>query len=108
MSEPSSTMAMSLRRFAIALAMALSGCGGGSGASTPAPTPAPTPTTHTAAQLNGILQGHITTVMQHYAGKVYAWDVVNEAFNNDGTYRDGTLADDKKSLWYQIIGPTYI
>jgi endo-1,4-beta-xylanase len=46
--------------------------------------------------------------MQHFQGKVYAWDVVNEAINNDGTYRDGTLADDKKSLWYQIIGESYI
>ncbi len=54
------------------------------------------------------MKNHITKVMQHFQGKVYAWDVVNEAFNNDGTYRDGTLADDKKSLWYQIIGQSYI
>src|SRR5580765_7746860 len=26
----------------------------------------------------------------------------------DGSYRDGTLADDKKSLWYQIVGESYI
>jgi endo-1,4-beta-xylanase len=62
----------------------------------------------TADVLLGRMRNHITKVMQHFQGKVYAWDVVNEAFNNDGTYRDGTLADDKKSLWYQIIGPTYI
>ena len=54
------------------------------------------------------MKNHITKVMQHFQGKVYAWDVVNEAINNDGTYRDGTLADDKKSLWYQIIGQSYI
>ena len=54
------------------------------------------------------IKNHITKVMQHFQGKVYAWDVVNEAINNDGTYRDGTLADDKKSLWYQIIGQSYI
>ena len=54
------------------------------------------------------MRNHITKVMQHFQGKVYAWDVVNEAINNDGTYRDGTLADDKKSLWYQIIGESYI
>jgi len=54
------------------------------------------------------MRNHITKVMQHFQGKVYAWDVVNEAINNDGTYRDGTLADDKKSMWYQIIGESYI
>jgi endo-1,4-beta-xylanase len=54
------------------------------------------------------MKNHITKVMQHFAGKVYAWDVVNEAIMEDGSYRDGTLADDKKSLWYQIIGESYI
>jgi len=62
----------------------------------------------TKDQLLGRMRNHITKVMQHYAGKVYAWDVVNEAMMEDGSYRDGTLADDKKSLWYQIIGPDYI
>jgi endo-1,4-beta-xylanase len=54
------------------------------------------------------MKNHITKVMQHYAGKVYAWDVVNEAIMENGSFRDGTLADDKKSLWYQIIGESYI
>jgi len=62
----------------------------------------------TSSVLLGRMRNHITKVMQHFQGKVYAWDVVNEAINNDGTYRDGTLADDKKSLWYQIIGQSYI
>lgn len=54
------------------------------------------------------MKNHITKVMQHYQGKLYAWDVVNEAMMDDGSYRTGSLADDKKSRWYEIIGPSYI
>ncbi len=42
---------------------------------------------YTPEQLSTILQDHINTVVTHYAGQVYAWDVVNEAFNDDGTLR---------------------
>jgi len=55
------------------------------------------------------MRAHITAVMTHFKGKVYAWDVVNEAIMEDGTYRDGNEADDtKKSRWYEIIGEEYI
>ncbi len=52
--------------------------------------------TYGAADLNSILQDHIATVLGHYAGRVYAWDVVNEAFNDDGTMRS--------SPWYDAPG----
>jgi endo-1,4-beta-xylanase len=54
------------------------------------------------------MKNHIKNVMQHYKGKVYAWDVVNEAIMDDGSYRTGSGDEDKKSRWYEIIGPTYI
>jgi len=47
-----------------------------------------------------ILRGHIKTVAGHYRGQIYAWDVVNEAFADDGTLRD--------TIWLQTIGPEYI
>jgi endo-1,4-beta-xylanase len=56
--------------------------------------------TWTAGQLRAILKKHITTEVRHYRGKVYSWDVVNEAFNEDGTYR--------QTLWYNTLGPGYI
>ena len=51
-------------------------------------------------ELRAILREHITTVVEHYRGRVVAWDVVNEAVNDDGTLRD--------SIWLRGIGPEYI
>src|SRR6187399_2635749 len=36
------------------------------------------------------LRSHIQTVAGRYAGKVHAWDVVNEVIDNDGSYRPTT------------------
>ena len=49
--------------------------------------------TYTPDQLSSILQDHINTVVGRYAGHVYAWDVVNEAFNDNGTLRSYLWSD---------------
>lgn len=59
------------------------------------------------AELNAILEDHIATVMQHYAGRVYAWDVVNEAFNDNGTMRN-TIWYDQPGVGYAGMGTRYI
>lgn len=48
------------------------------------------------------LKDHITTVVNRYKGKIYAWDVVNEAISDKP---DEYL---RNSLWYQICGEEYI
>ncbi len=51
-----------------------------------------------------LLTTHITTVAGRYAGKLQAWDVVNEAvFPPDGR-KDGL----RDSPWMRLIGPEYI
>ncbi|HVO99044.1 MAG TPA: endo-1,4-beta-xylanase [Bryobacteraceae bacterium] len=61
-------------------------------------------TTATPAQMSTQLQNHITTVVTHYRGKVFAWDVVNEAISDSQT-GSGTVLKD--SIWYNQpgIGP---
>lgn len=62
---------------------------------------------YSPGELSAILQDHITTVMQHYAGRVYAWDVLNEAFNDDGTMRS-TVWYDQPGIGFAGLGTQYI
>jgi endo-1,4-beta-xylanase len=48
------------------------------------------------------LKDHITTVVNRYKGKLYAWDVVNEAIADDSTHFL------RNSQWYQICGEDFI
>jgi endo-1,4-beta-xylanase len=53
-----------------------------------------------SAAWENLLKTHIQTVVTHFKGKVTSWDVVNEAFNDDGTLRN--------SIWVQHLGADYI
>jgi endo-1,4-beta-xylanase len=52
------------------------------------------------AELRDILRRHIFEEAGHFRGRIYAWDVVNEAFNEDGTLRP--------TIWLNALGPGYI
>jgi endo-1,4-beta-xylanase len=50
--------------------------------------------------LLSVLEQHITAVLTHFRGRVAAWDVVNEALNDDGTRRN--------CLWERVIGDDWV
>ena len=43
----------------------------------------------TADAVRNAMQSHINNLINHYKGKVYAWDVVNEAVETDSDTGDG-------------------
>jgi len=52
------------------------------------------------AELRRLLKKHIQDQVTHFRGKIWQWDVVNEAMEEDGTLR--------KSIWLNNLGPGYI
>ena len=54
-----------------------------------------------ATALHDAMINHVTQVASHYRGQVIAWDVVNEAVDDDGQ----SLRD---SIFYQYLGAGYI
>jgi len=57
-------------------------------------------TTLSKAELRAVLKRHIRDQVTHFKGRIWQWDVVNEAFNEDGRLRN--------SNWLQKLGPGYL
>jgi len=47
-----------------------------------------------------LFKSHIQTIVKRYKGKIKSWDVVNEAFNEDGSLR--------QTIWLKHLGYGYI
>ena len=47
-----------------------------------------------------LLENHITRIVKRYRGRIHAWDVVNEALNEDGSLRE--------SLFLKVMGQSYL
>ena len=64
---------------------------------------------YTSTELAQILEQHIKTVVGHYRGKIFAWDVVNEAFDelHPGELRS-TIWRDQPGIGLATIGTSYI
>ncbi|KAI9059911.1 glycoside hydrolase family 10 protein [Trametes sanguinea] len=56
--------------------------------------------TFTAPELAFIVTRHCFNLVNHYKGHVCTWDVINEAFNDDGTFRS--------DIFYNVLNTSYI
>jgi len=61
--------------------------------------------TYTSDQARELLKTHIQTVMAHYRGKIFCWDVVNEAVANNPKGAHSPLND---GFWLRHLGPQYV
>jgi endo-1,4-beta-xylanase len=55
----------------------------------------------TSEDWENLLENHIQTVVGRYKGTIDSWDVVNEAFNDDGS-------GFRNTNWYENIGEDYL
>ncbi|MDH6214016.1 non-reducing end alpha-L-arabinofuranosidase family hydrolase [Streptomyces pseudovenezuelae] len=55
-----------------------------------------------ANTLRSVMNNHITTQMAHFKGRIYAWDVVNEAF------ADGSSGTHRSSVFQNLLGDGFI
>jgi endo-1,4-beta-xylanase len=51
-------------------------------------------------ELRSLMVAHIAAEAGRYRGAIYAWDVVNEPFTDDGDWRN--------SIWREAMGPDYV
>ena len=58
------------------------------------------------SELNGLLKKHITDVVDHFKGKIWQWDVVNEGVSDPWNNADGVIR--YKAFWYENLGEGYI
>lgn len=56
--------------------------------------------TLTKTEAEALLKDHIFAVAGHFRGRIASWDVVNEAFEENGSLRE--------TVWLRTIGPDYI
>lgn len=58
----------------------------------------------TRDEIRARLENYITTVVEHFRGRVTVWDVVNEVISVDLFNGDQGLGPDRRSNWFEAVG----
>ncbi|KAI0262822.1 endo-1,4-beta-xylanase C precursor [Gloeopeniophorella convolvens] len=53
-----------------------------------------------ASELSSIVANHCSTLVGHYKGDTYSFDIINEPFNDDGTWRS--------DVFYNTLGTAFV
>ncbi len=61
-------------------------------------------TTFTPQQVRDLLHKHVVDEVTHFRGQIWQWDVVNEAFNDDGTPRQDIFYQAYQALGLDPLG----
>ncbi len=68
----------------------------------------PTTTPADKEKVKQIMADHISTVVEHYKGKVASWDVVNEPLADYDNFNPDDNHTLRRHTWYQAMGESYI
>ena len=60
-----------------------------------------------------LMKEYVTNIVSHFKGRIFTWDVLNEAFPDDGysadsDWRDVMRKDANGNPWYMKIGPDFV
>jgi endo-1,4-beta-xylanase len=54
------------------------------------------------------MKKYITDVVGHFRGKIYSWDVINEAFPDGGNYSNWKTSMRTNNPWFKAIGSDFV
>jgi len=58
----------------------------------------------TREEIRARLETYVTTVVEHFRGRITVWDVVNEVVSTDVFRGDAGIGPDRRSGWYEAVG----
>lgn len=58
----------------------------------------------TREEIRARLENYITTVVEHFRGRIQIWDVVNEATSVDIFNGDNGIGPDRRTPWFEAVG----
>jgi endo-1,4-beta-xylanase len=58
----------------------------------------------TRDEIRARLENYVRTVVEHFRGRIFVWDVVNEVVSVDLFRGDAGIGPDRRGIWYEAVG----